>query len=168
MKPKSGKHKKRKFWEFRKRHKPEQTKMRHILRKKGTYLPYECRAGKPMTGQLVAEFWKWIEAGAPCDPKDPDIEEIEAMRYASQSNDPLVLGALAGHENAWIRITVAVNPMTPMFALWGDGKTSFGLAGDPNMWIRASTLIQHPLPPQEMVDSFSLSSAQGWAHTDEN
>lgn len=107
-----------------------------------------------MTGPSVDAFWDWLEAGGHCELNDPDFSEIDSMRLGAQSTDALLLGALASHDNAWVRMAVAVNPHTPMWALWGDGKESFGLAGDPNMWIRARTIMKHPYPPSDVLAVF--------------
>lgn len=124
--------------------------------------PAACFENAPMTGPLLDGFWAWAQQGCPCPlpAGDPQADTLLALRSAVTSADRLLLGALASHRNDWVRLAVAANPDSPVWALWGDSARSFGLAGDANLWVRSTALLRQPRPPTEAVNAFVSSHQQ--------
>lgn len=110
-----------------------------------------------ITTVTVDEFDAWRTAG--CDLPE-DLEETRAEYFGSiklaLTAEPLyVLGSLAARGDAWTRLGVALNPHTPPVVLWGDGIRDFGLAQDPNPWVRSAVAYRNPPPPDHIRDALT-------------
>ena len=109
---------------------------------------------RPLDGQ-VDDFWDWLRAGCPY--RGTPTGEMRDVIEACTSSHVVRLGALAGHPSEWVRLGVAGNPHTPMWALWGDGMLAFGLVEDESVWVSASVMVRHFKPPIEVVESLKAS-----------
>ena len=126
-------------------------------------VPLAAIRGEPVTAQGIETLWKWAKAGCPgwWDRKT-DVEDpmFAPLADAVSSTDQLTLGALSFHPSVWVRIGIAGNFHTPIWAMWGDGLDSFGLAGDSSPWVRATVLARIPQPPPVVVATLSGATAQ--------
>ncbi len=97
---------------------------------------------------LVDLFWKWVEKGCSIHDGHKGLEHMaEAVRTLDQSK----LTAFISSKHDWIRFAAANNPHCPPYALWGDGSSSWGLAEDSNLWVRAAVVIVMPSPPASVL-----------------
>ena len=116
----------------------------------GPQLPPECVHGSPITGHLLDKFWAWIDGG--CHLAENASREATMLKSATTADKHVLLAAMAGHGNPWMRLAVVNNPATPVWALWGDGVSGFGLAGDPDPWVRYTLLMRYPQPPASIME----------------
>ena len=124
--------------------------------------PVEAANDDPISVRGIENLWEWAKADCPvwetADGRPHPVYAI--LRDAVSSTNQLTLGSLSFHPNSWVRLGVAGNPYTPIFAMWGDGLDSFGLAGDHNRWVRATVLARMPQPPATVVASLSGATSQ--------
>ena len=105
----------------------------------------------------IAIYWSWRRVGCPIHSSPSPL--MRDMIEACMSSDPVRLGALAGHGSKWVRLAVAGNNSTPLWAMWGDGIQSFGLASDAEPWVSAAVLLRCPRPPGEIVEAVKQAAA---------
>ena len=111
---------------------------------------------RPIDEQIDA-YKTWRLAGCP-PPKRPS-EMMRDMLEACTSTDPVRVGALGGHDSAWIRLGVAGNNLAPLWVVWGDCLSTFGLAEDPDPWVASSVILRWPNPPAEIVEAVREAAA---------
>ena len=120
----------------------------------------------PINGKMLPLFWDWIKDGLPGIDELRDTPQVPArtaalcVQQAVSSGDGAVLSDLSRRSWSWVRLAVSVNESTPSAAVWGDGVSWLGLAGDPDPWVRGVTVIQHPSPPAALIHAIDQSSRE--------
>lgn len=123
-------------------------------RRKGQPIPPDVNGS--ISRSQINLYWGWLKGGCPSPRRrgrSVDSGLFTAFLEACVSTDQVRLGALAGHESDWVRLGVAGNRHTPVWAKWGDGLRTFGLAEDPSPWVSATVLLSWPRPPVEVVEA---------------
>ena len=105
----------------------------------------------------IDTYWSWRRAGCPI--QSPPTPLMRDMVEACMSSDPVRLGALAGHKSEWVRLGVAGNTSTPLWAMRGDGIQAFGLVSDSEPWVSAAMLLRCLRPPAEIVEAVKQVAA---------
>ena len=114
--------------------------------------PLDAANDAPITAGGIAELWRWAGQGCPeWVASDAAVGIYKDLREAVTTTNQLYLGALSYDPHRWVRLGVAGNFHTPPWAMWGDGRDSFGLAGDSDRWIRATVLSRMPKPPSNVL-----------------
>ena len=105
-----------------------------------------------LTQVTVDEFDAWRSAGCPIpdDLEETRLRYFESLKMAHTTDGVYTLGAFVSRGDPWTRLAVATNPATPPVVLWGDGRQDFGLAADPNPWVRAAVWLREPAPPDHI------------------
>jgi len=115
---------------------------------------------KPLDEQTVEWFEQWRAAGCALPRKHEDMATLERIHTAATTVLVVVIGNLMRHPDPWVRFAVAVNQFAPEFALWGDGRTHFGLAEDSEPWVRDAVLHRMPCPPPHVVEAVERAAGE--------
>lgn len=105
------------------------------------------------SGLTVDIFWSWAENRCPTTEQSAGHEGLELMAEAMTTSDQSRLALLATSKQDWVRFASVNNPNCPAWALWGDGQSTWGLAEDPNLWVRAAAVISMPSPPAAVLEA---------------
>ena len=117
-----------------------------------------CCADRRVDGTLLRQWQAWVDSGCPGIDSPECGDELSrtaarAARWAATAATEGELCDMARSEWVWVRMAVAGNPHTPITAYWGDGVVWYGLAGDPDPWVRAAAVMASPEPPDTVVDA---------------
>lgn len=100
----------------------------------------------------VPRFEEWKEAGCPIPAGHPDSARLADIASAASTTRDWESARLMRSADVWARFALATNPFVSTFALWGDARTGFGLAGDPNRWVQLAVLYRRQQPPDAVMD----------------
>ena len=111
-----------------------------------------CDSGS-FSGPTVDLFWSWAENRCPTTEQSSNHKGLALMAEAMTTSDQARLALLATSKQDWVRFASVNNPNCPAWALWGDGQSTWGLAEDPNLWVRAAAVIAMPCPPASVLEA---------------
>ena len=105
------------------------------------------------SGPTIDLFWSWAENRCPTAEQSSDHKGLALMAEAVTTADQSRLAVLATSRQDWVRFASVNNPNCPPWAVWGDGQSTWGLAEDPNLWVRAAAVISMPSPPASVLEA---------------
>lgn len=115
--------------------------MRSLLRRRAE-MPFvdTLKPEDEITRTTVSEFERWRAGGCKV---PPDLDEDRAsyfslIRTAATTTSMYDMGHIVAHSDPWVRLALVVNPSIPDVILCGDAVKHFGLAQDPNSWVRST------------------------------
>lgn len=133
---------------------------RHMAHRRNGDVPETCESvlaracdTDSFSGPTVDLFWSWAENRCPATEQYPDHEGLALMAEAMTTSDQARLALLATSKQDWVRFASVNNSNCPSWAVWGDGQSTWGLAEDPNLWVRAAAVIAMPCPPAAVLEA---------------
>lgn len=131
--------------------------VRHLPRRDARRLLRLVETHAAITGPGIDLFLRWIDNETPVGRRPTPL--TTRLCFAATGDTTAGLADLASDSNHWVRLAVANNPTTPVSVLWGDGISSFGLAGDSNMWVSGTVLLRMSSPPVEVCEAVARAAA---------